>query len=400
MRIDADVIIVGGSVAGAATAAFLANSGRSVIVLDRARFPRDKPCGEGLMPHGVDVLAELGVLDRVRAAGAVELRGVRYTLSSGETVRACFPSFPGRADHALGIRRLALDRLLLERAREGGNVSVREGFRVTGLLRCGDVVAGVTDGTEEMLGRVVVGADGLRSAIRKLLGWEASRGWPRRYAAVGHFRMPAHRPLSPEIEVVIAPRLEAYVTPLGNDEALVALLGGRALMRRFAGDLAGGYERVVRGLPRLAESLCGAELLPGVRATGPFAARAQRVAGSGVLLLGDAAGFLDPITGEGMAAALLQARAASVVIDRALATGDEQPDLSAYAAEHRRLTATGNRLTWISLGICGSPWLARRAMAGLQSRPGLFGKLLAVNCGYTGLRSIAPREWLALVSGY
>ena len=88
---NADVVVVGGSVAGSATAAFLARRGHNVVILDRARFPRDKPCGEGLMPHGVDLLSELGVLDRVRASGATELTGVRYTLDNCRTVRAGFP---------------------------------------------------------------------------------------------------------------------------------------------------------------------------------------------------------------------------------------------------------------------------------------------------------------------
>src|SRR5947209_16012612 len=142
----ADVIVVGGSVAGAATALYLARRGRSVIVVDRAGFPRDKPCGEGLMPHGVDVLAELGLLESVRALGAAEISGVRYTLASGATVAAGFPAVRGREVYALGVRRLALDALLLDAARALPGVSVREGFRVRGLLHRDDVIAGVTDG--------------------------------------------------------------------------------------------------------------------------------------------------------------------------------------------------------------------------------------------------------------
>src|SRR5205823_6329576 len=153
---------------------------------------------------------------------------------------------------------------------------------------------------------------------RRLLGWDASRTRPRRYAVVGHLRLPSGRALSPEIEVVLDRGMEAYVTPLGGGEALVALLGDRSLMRRFAGDLAGGYGRVLRSERRLRVMLDGAELLPGVHATGPFGARSRTVAGRGVLLVGDAAGFLDPITGEGMATALQQARAAAGVIDSAL----------------------------------------------------------------------------------
>ncbi len=398
MAVDADVVIVGGSVAGAATAAFLGRRGRRVIVLERARFPRDKPCGEGLMPHGVDVLAELGLLPRVRTAGARELVGVRYTLESGETVLGRFPPRHGRSSVALGVRRLRLDDTLLRAAREAGDVLVREGFRVSDVLRQGGTVVGVTDGNTAVRARVVVGADGLRSRVRSAMGWDRYRSRPRRYAVIGHFLLSPFRPLRPAVEVVLCSGMEAYVTPLDGDEALVALLGGKPLMRQFAGDLAGAYERIVRSQPRLSELLTDATLLPGVRATGPFAVRARHVAGGNTLLVGDAAGFLDPITGEGMASSLQQARAAAGVIDRALRAGGT-PDLSAFTAEHRRITRTSTMLTWVALGLCTFPRLTPRAMAGLQRRAGLFSRLLAVNCGYAGFRSVSPRDWLALLSG-
>ena len=172
--VNADVVVVGGSVAGSATAAFLARRGHSVVILDKARFPRDKPCGEGLMPHGVDLLSELGVLDRARAAGAAELTGVRYTLENGQTVRAGFPSLSGRSSVGLGIRRLALDQLLLDFARDSASVQVRENYRVTGLVRRNGAVVGVTDGHREVRACVVVGADGIRSTVRRSMGWYPS----------------------------------------------------------------------------------------------------------------------------------------------------------------------------------------------------------------------------------
>lgn len=397
MTVDADVIVVGGSIAGAATAAFLARHGRRAVVLDRLRFPRDKPCGEGLMPHGVDVIRQLGLLDALLATGARPLSGVRYTIADGTSASACFPEHPGGAGFALGVRRTLLDRLLLDHARSLGGVRVEEGFAVRGVVREGGRVVGVSDGRRTLRARVIVGADGLRSTLRRALGWEAQRGRRRRYAVVGHFRLP-HDRLPPLVDVVFSRGMESYVTPLGNDEALVALLMGREEMRRFAGDLAGAYLRTLRSLPHVPELLCGAEPGPGVRATGPFAAGATRVAGGNALLVGDAAGFLDPITGEGMASALLQARAAARVIDAALAAGGPI-DLAPYAAEHRLITTTGDRLTRIALLLAGSSLLTRRAMRGLRGRQGLFEKLLAVNCGRAGLGALSPRDWLALTVG-
>lgn len=397
MSLDAEVVVVGGSVAGATVAAFLGGRGRSVVVLDRARFPRDKPCGEGVMPHGVDVLAQLGLHDALLAAGARPLNGVRYTVAGGASAMACFPPRPGSSAVALGVRRTVLDRLLLDRARAARDVCVLENFAVRSLVREDGRLTGVTDGERVVRGGIVVGADGLRSTLRRALGWEAPRGGRPRYAVVGHFRLGEER-LPPVVDVVFADGVESYLTPLGNGEALVALLVERAGMRRFAGDLAGGYLRTLRALPHVPSLLAGAELLPGVRATGPFAVRARRVAGGNALLIGDAAGFRDPITGEGMASALLQARAAARVIDAALAAGDA-PDLSPFSAEHRLTTTTGDRLTRIALLLAGSGVLRRRAVVGLRRRDGLLAKLLAVNSGHAGLGSLSPRDWLALTTG-
>ncbi len=394
---SADAVIVGGGLAGAATAAFLARRGRSAVVLERGRFPREKPCGEGLMPHGVDVLAELGLLDAVRRAGGRDLTGVRYLLPDGRGAAARFPACSSGSAVALGVRRAVLDALLADHAAALPGVEFVQGVQIRALRRTADGLIAATDGARSWHGRVVVGADGVHSRVRSWLGWDGGRRWPLRYGVVGHYRLKADD-LPPWIEVLIAPGMEAYLTPLGGREALVALLGGRGLMRRFAGNLQGGFAATIAEQPSLRGPLAGAELLPGVRATGPFAARARCVAGKQALLVGDAAGFLDPITGEGMAAALLQARAAAAVIDGALARGG-RPDFRAYAGEHRRITQQGRRLTWLALAICTSSWLASRAMSGLQRQPGLFEKLLAVNSGRAGFTGLTSRDWLALLSG-
>ncbi|HLZ70959.1 MAG TPA: NAD(P)/FAD-dependent oxidoreductase [Dehalococcoidia bacterium] len=393
----ADAVIVGGSVAGAATAAFLARRGRRVVVLERARFPRDKPCGEGIMPHGVDVLAELGLARALREAGAREVHGVRYTLPDGRSASASFSKRIGGSQVALGLRRLALDELLARQVAALPGVDFVQGVRVCGLRRAPDAVVALGDGGQTWRGRVLVGADGLHSRVRAWLGWDGGRRRPRRYGVVGHFRLRAGE-LPPLIDVLIAPGLEAYLTPLDRGDALVALLGGESLMRRFAGRLHDAFAAIVAEQPVLGARLRGAELLPGVRATGPFAARARRVAGSRALLVGDAAGFLDPITGEGMASALVQARAAAGVIDRALRRG-ERPNLSEFSDLHRSITRQGAVLTWLALALCASPALSSRAMCGLQRRPGLFGRLLAINSSRAALSSLTPRDWLALLTG-
>src|SRR5579883_409337 len=189
MSKTSDVVIVGGSVAGAATAAFLARRGRRVTLLERARFPRDKPCGEGLMPHGVDVLEELGLRDAVTRAGARELMGVRYLLPDGRSAAAKFPDCAGRSNIALGLRRRSLDAILAEHAAGLTGIEFVQGVRATGLRRTVDGAIAVSDGRRSWRGRVLVGADGLHSRVRSWLGWDGGRRWPRRYGVVGHLHI-------------------------------------------------------------------------------------------------------------------------------------------------------------------------------------------------------------------
>src|SRR5262249_36135509 len=176
-RDDADAIVVGAGPAGAATALLLAEQGLRVIVLDRARFPRPKICGEYLSPEAARVLDRLGVLKDVDAAGAQPLRGMRLVAPDGTVLCAQYPTsgpWRGYRDHALAIPREIFDRLLLDHARSMP-IDVRERHRVTGLKIEGSQVTGV-EGTDvagrpfELSARLVVGADGRASIVARTLG--------------------------------------------------------------------------------------------------------------------------------------------------------------------------------------------------------------------------------------
>src|SRR5262249_3738367 len=162
----------------------------------------------------------LGLLEPLLAAGARPLNGVRYTIAGGASAVARFPALAGGASFALGVRRTLLDRLLLDRAGGEDGVRVEEGFAVREIVDERGRLAGVTNGCRTWRARVIVGADGLRSTVRRALGWGASSGGRRRYAVVGHFRVPASR-VPPLVDVVFAEGVESYLTPLGNDELLV-----------------------------------------------------------------------------------------------------------------------------------------------------------------------------------
>jgi flavin-dependent dehydrogenase len=209
------------------------------------------------------------------------------------------------------------------------------------------------------------------------MGWSRDPRRPHRYAIAGHLAAPGHG--IDRVLVTVLDGCEVYTAPTEPDELLVAVLGGKAHVNREA------YAAAVRAAH---PDLC---LPKKVHGAGPFWVRPSRVAGKGVFLIGDAAGFLDPLTGDGMSDALVAARE----LARIIACDEPQPE-RAYrrweAAQWRRRVFV-NRL---ALALTGSSVLARRALRALQRRPVTLNRLLAVNDGSGSLWSLSPRDWSAL----
>jgi flavin-dependent dehydrogenase len=367
---DAEVVIVGAGPVGSTLALLLRRLGVRTLLLDRARFPRDKPCGEGLLPEGARVLAGLGV--DLGAVGFPPLAGVRYRLpGAGEVVG----SFAGPA---FGVRRLRLDALLAERA------EAETGVHVRGLASAAGGWALETS-RGRLLTPTVVAADGLRSPLRRRLGWEGRPGpGSARYGLVGHLDVPGHD--FAHVTVTLLDGLETYLAPTAPDELLVVVLGGRGRLRAPGRGVETSYlESVAAAHPELA----GARLRGRVRGSGPFGVGALRVAAGGAFLCGDAAGFLDPLTGDGMAAGLAQAAVLAPLI---AAGGGERPYQRWHAARWRRRLALGR----IALLLTTSRPAALRALRGLGRRPAALGRLLEVAGGSRGLATLSPRDWAAL----
>ncbi|GAA4894510.1 NAD(P)/FAD-dependent oxidoreductase [Actinomycetospora straminea] len=317
-----DLLVAGGGPAGLVTALHAARAGLDVEVWEPRPGAVDKACGEGLMPGALADLLELGVDPPGHA-----FHGIRY-VAGERRADAAFRAGAGR-----GIRRTTLHGALIAAVTAAG---ARVEQRAVGDLRQDDEAV-VVDGVRA---RHLVAADGLHSPVRRGLGLDPAPARHRRYGVRRHFRT---APWSPFVEVHWAPDVEAYVTPVADDLVGVAVLASSR----------GTFPDRLAALPGLEALLDGAEPASAVRGAGPLRQRVRRRVAGRVLLVGDAAGYVDALTGEGLALAFAQAGAAV----RAITDGAPQR----YDREWARLT---RRYRWLTgaLLLGTRPRPARRAL--------------------------------------
>lgn len=326
-----DLLVVGGGPAGLATAIHATRSGLRTVVLEQRQAPIDKACGEGLMPSAVAGLGELGVIP-----DGHPFRGIRYV---DPRTSACAEFRNGTG---LGVRRTELHLELMRRAEElGVPIVARRVDRVDQDERSVRA-AGLT-------ARYLAAADGLHSPIRRQLGLDRETRAPRRYGLRRHYRL---RPWSDFVEVHWAARSEAYVTPVGSDLVGVAILTAD---RR-------PYDDQLTDFPELCGRL-GAAVTP-ARGAGPLRQRVTRRVAGRVMLVGDAAGYVDALTGEGISVSL---RAAA-----ALVRSVEADAPATYEAAWRQLSRSYRMLTSTLLWARRRPALAGRIVPAAARLPWLF----------------------------
>jgi len=301
-----DLLVAGAGPVGLVAAIHAAQSGLEVVVVEPRSEPMDKACGEGLMPGALAHLAAIGV-----DPYGHPFHGIRY-LAGERVAEARFTRGPGR-----GVRRIELQRALRDKADDLG---VR-------------VVPGRVDVIDEgdgwieaagMTSRYLIGADGLHSQVRRTLGLAPARARGRRFGVRQHFCV---RPWTDMVEVYWLSDAELYVTPVGENVVGVAVLGTAPI------DLPAAIGRV----PELADRLTGVPVASTPRGAGPLRQRVTARRSGRALLVGDAAGYVDALTGEGLRVGFEEAEAAV----RAIASGEPET----YEADWRRITRSYRWLT-------------------------------------------------------
>lgn len=333
-----DLLVAGGGPAGLATAIFGSMAGMSVVVVEPHRGPVDKACGEGIMPAGRALLERMGVETTTGRAFA----GVRYH-RKGVTATGRFKDGEG-----IGIRRTDLSEILWQRAADLG-VDRRQG-RIRDVEEFADSVVAM-----DIRARWLVAADGLNSSLRSSIGIPLLKSPPGRFGMRRHFATEADADF---VDVYLGDEEEAYVTPIGGGVVGVALLS--SVPRRF-GD---GLSKFPELLGRLDEPI------DRIRGAGPFGKFAASVSKGRVALVGDAAGFLDPITGEGIR---LGFESAELVVECL-----RRDALSQYEAGWRRIV---RRYRWVTSGMLAlrrNRYLKEAIVPVLRSAPRLFDGMLGL----------------------
>jgi flavin-dependent dehydrogenase len=397
-----DVLVIGAGPAGSATAALLAAAGCSVLAVDRAEFPRQKACAEYLSPEAVRILDRLGVVATLEREGAAPLEGMKVMASRGATAHGRFAAARHRPFRPTGlsVSRGILDLALVRAARTAG-ASVLERTSLAELIVergsiAGAVVRDPSSRRFPIRARLTVGADGLRSAVARRIG-RRTHGSPRRMAFVAHVSGVAA--MSSSAELHFGPTSYIGLNRIERDLVNVALVVPSRRATAARGRPAEFFFECLAEFPGVAERMRAGRVVRPVMATGPFAARSRRVVTRSSLLVGDAADFYDPVTGDGIYSAL---RGAELVAESMIpALGHPGPiDMQAlrrYQRLRRRTFAGKWLMERLTRCLMHFPQIFDRTISRLGRYDDMAHTAIGVAGGFVPIRELLKPAFIARV---
>jgi geranylgeranyl reductase family protein len=398
MPFAAEILVVGAGPAGSAVAALLARGGRDVLLVDRARFPRPKPCGEYMSPRCFALLAKLGVADALRAQGLHPHRRLVLRAPDGFGLAVPLDGLAPPGTTAFAMDRRVFDHALVEHARRCG-ARFWEGVSVRTPLweenRLAGVEAVVEGRAQSLRADLVIAADGPRSTLARRLSLARPPRRHRKFGLVARFE---------EVADAVPDAVEMHACPPGycgfaaeaNGTANLGMVIDARELPRLGGDPSSYFDAMLPRFGSIASQLRGAQRTGKVATVGPMHVATARQSLAGLLLIGDAAGFYDPFTGQGITFALETAQLAAEIALAVLAEGDVSARrLAEYDRARARLLTAKVRVQRAIQAFLAHPACFSAALRRLEAHPELARQLIGVTADLSPPATVATPGYLA-----
>lgn len=357
---DFDVIVIGGGPSGSSCVSFLSKAGRKVLLLDRAKFPREKTCGDGISGRSVGILKELGILENFKNVEHESMFGVTFSSPNGVVVpiKAKSNTSPGFV-----CRREVFDNVLFQNAKSLCTKTI-EGFIAQDILKEGSKVVGVSgmlDGKKtEFRAKIVVGADGAAGITARKLG--AVNDDPDHQCSGIRCYYEGVEGMGDKIELhFVKEAIPGYfwIFPLPNKKANIGLCMMVRDIKKKKVNLQKIMNNIIENNQTFKWRFAKAKKATEVKSwLLPYATKKMKLAGDGYVLVGDSASLIDPFTGEGIGNALISGKLAAKVIDGALKANDlSEKKLSTYQKELFDLIGGEVNSNYRMQKLSGSPFL-------------------------------------------
>jgi menaquinone-9 beta-reductase len=390
-----DIIIIGGGPAGTSAALFLAKKGYSIALLDQAVFPRDKVCGEFISPAADGIFFDLGILESIEALNPIRLSGVVLSAYESSCLQIDYPvAIDGRTMTSLSLERSQLDNLMISHVRNS-NVRLLEGFKVTDLLFDGENACGVKgyDGSKKKFSiksKVVIDAGGRNSISLRRLNLRRGSSKKRKIALAAHWD--GIKEVGSYCHMHISHPGYTGIAPVGINRANVVLIVDRENL--VSADIDKFFVETVLGNQLRRKILGTGAPIEKIRVTDSLSYSVKRPKCGGLILVGDATGFIDPFTGEGIYLSLRSSQLAVGVIKNAFDRNDfSSRQFEFYDRMRRKEFREKNILSKALQYLIYKPFLCNRVVEALANQKQLSSLLVGVIGDYMPANKVVNFEY-------